>query len=277
MFCLRAIRPSLAVLALALSSVPPYGGPAYAAEPPAQPSPSLEELGRKLESGKEEEILAALRVISERKEVAAAPLVSRLLQRGATLAVLVVALETAGQLEVESSTPAVVPYLRHREAEVRQQAARALLKTKGALAVAALRRALRSDDARVRGIAASGLGALGAREAIGDLFAALERNVPEAAASIGQLCKPEECDRLAELLGRVPFDVMSSGLDQVLFRPPTEIPDASKIGIIGRLRELGTAEAGKYLASVAERWPKDWSAQIKQALEAAARASRGTK
>jgi hypothetical protein len=53
------------------------------------------------------------------------------------------------------------------------------------------------------------------------------------------------------------------------------MPDDQKIRIIGRLRELGTAESGKYLADVAGRWPKDWSAKVRQALEAAAKATGG--
>ena len=53
----------------------------------------------------------------------------------------------------------------------------------------------------VRGLSATGLGSMKAKEAVDDLFVALEHKVAEAAASIGQLCSAGECDRLAAKLG----------------------------------------------------------------------------
>ncbi len=158
---------------------------------------------------------------------------------------------------------------------MRRQAARALLKTKGKDAVVALRQSLRSSDPVVRGTAATGLGALGARDALPDLFLAFDRGVTEAGASIGELCTPEECEKFAERTGKVPFDVMSSGFDQILFRPSSEIPDETKLALVGRMREIGTAEVGKYLADVADRWPKESSKKLKQVIESAARATGG--
>jgi hypothetical protein len=102
---------------------------------------------------------------------------------------------------------------------------------------------------------------------VGELFVALDHRVGEAAASIGQLCVPEECDRLAGELGKLQFDVVTGGLDQVLFRPPTEINDDEKVKVIGRVRELGTKEANKFLHDVQTRWPKGWSPRVKQAID----------
>ena len=150
---------------------------------------------------------------------------------------------------------------------MRHAAVKALAKTKGPDAVTALRRALRDSDAVVRGVAATGLGALKAKDAVRDLFAALDHNVGEAAASIGQLCAPAECDELAGKLGKLPFDVVTGGIDQVLFRPPTEIDDDQKVKMVGRVRELGTAEANKFLKDVQGRWPKTWSPRVKQAID----------
>src|SRR5260370_1339753 len=78
-----------------------------------------------------------------------------------------------------------------------------------------------------------------------DLFNALAPGVNEAAVSIGQLCNPSECDQLAGRLGKLPFDVVTSGLDQILFRPQAEVSDDAKVKLIGRLRELGTGEANR--------------------------------
>ena len=88
--------------------------------------------------------------------------------------------------------------------ELRRAAVKALLKTKGPAAVKALRHALSDSDPMVRGIAATGLGTLKAKDAVPDLFVALDRKIAEAAASIGQLCAPSECEQLAGKLGRSP-------------------------------------------------------------------------
>ncbi|HVU04487.1 MAG TPA: HEAT repeat domain-containing protein [Polyangiaceae bacterium] len=240
-------------------------------------APAVDSALEKRLAGDEDDAIAALQEIGDSGNVSAAPLVGALLQRGSSQKVLEEALKTAGKLKAESLSPAVAPYVQHRAPDLRHAAVRALLKTKGVAAVDALRVALRSSDAMVRGTAATGLGALGAREAIQDLFKAFDHGVGEAGAAIGQLCKPEECEQFAERTGKVPFDVMVTGFDQVLFRPPADIPDEAKIRLVGRMRELGTGEVGKYLADVADRWPKEWSKKVKQAIDNAAHAVGGGK
>jgi hypothetical protein len=226
-------------------------------------------------AGPEPEVVAALRTIAESGNPEGAPLVADVLARGGSAAILEEALKAAGKLKVASLSAAVAPYVQHRTDEIRRTAARTLIRTKGSAAVDALSKALRSQDATVRGTAATGLGELGAHEAIKDLFIAFDHGVGEAAASIGQLCTPAQCEQFAERTLKVTFDVMQTGFDQILFRPATEIPDEDKIKLVGKLRELGTVEIGKYLADVGERWPKDWSKKVKQAIDSAARAAAG--
>ena len=72
-------------------------------------------------------------------------------------------------------------------------------------------------------LSATGLGSMKAKDAVGDLFVALDHKVPEAAVSIGLLCAGNECDKLAAKLGSVAFDVVTSGLEEVLFRPPADV------------------------------------------------------
>jgi hypothetical protein len=226
-------------------------------------------------AGSEQEVVAALGTIGDSGNPEGVPLVDEVLARGGTQAILEEALKTAGKLKSPASSAAVAPYVQHRTPEIRRAAARALVKTKGPAAVAALSKALRSEDASVRGSAATGLGELGAHESIKDLFNAFDHGVGEAAAAIGQLCKPAECDDFAERTGKVTFDVMQTGFDQILFRPSSEISDEDKIKLVGRMRELGTVEVGKYLSDVGERWPKDWSKKVKQAIDSAAHAAAG--
>lgn len=243
-----------------------------------KPKVDVAKLKTELESGDSARILAALGEIAKAGEGASAvaPSVESLLKKGLSAELTLKALDAAGAMKQSSSSAALAPYVSHRSADVRRAAAKALIKTKGPNAVKALKAALRSSDGQVRGLAATGLGSLGAKETLGDLFNALAHSVPEAAAAIGQLCEPKECDKFAELLGKHQFDIMSSGFDQILFRAEKDMPEDQKIKVVGRLRELGTKEAGKYLADVKGRWPEGWSKRVKQAIDAAVKATGGS-
>jgi len=274
----RRYRPRLS-LALAVASGLALATPALLAKPKHEAQPKVESTRldipalKKQLAGSEQEVVAALGTIGESQNPEGWPLVNEVLVRGGTEAIVEEALKAAGKLKSPALSASIAPYVQHRTPEIRRAAARALVKTKGPAAVAALSKALRSGDASVRGTAATGLGELGARESIKDLFNAFDHGVGEAAAAIGQLCKPEECEDFAQRTGRVTFDVMQTGFDQILFRPASEISDDDKLKLVGRMRELGTVEVGKYLADVGERWPKDWSKKVKQAIDSAAHAA----
>jgi HEAT repeat protein len=214
--------------------------------------------------------------LSGKAATAAAPLIVDLLQKGLPYPLAEAALDTLGDIESEATSPTLAWYARHRSVEVRRSAVKALAHTKGAPAVKALRIALSDEDPRVRGFSATGLGSLKAKEAVADLFVALDHKVNEAAVSIGQLCAPSECEALQGRLGRLPFDVVSSGLDQILFRPAGEVSDDAKVKLVGRLRELGTAEANHFLRDVVARWPATGSARVKQSIDQAVSATAGS-
>ncbi|HEX7601616.1 MAG TPA: HEAT repeat domain-containing protein, partial [Polyangiaceae bacterium] len=233
-------------------------GPAAPAAPAATLSPTA---AQDLRSGDEAKVRAALddvRMAGKSKAGSAiAPVVAEVLTKGLSLALTEAALDTLGDLEVEGTSAVIASYLQHRNVKIRQAAVKALLHTKGAVAVRGLRRALGDQDAMVRGVAATGLGSMKAKDAVPDLFLALEHRVNEAAGAIGMLCAAAECDQLSGKLGRLPFDVMSGGIEQILFRPTAEVNDDTKIKMIGKLRELGTPETNKFLRDVAKRFPKD--------------------
>lgn len=262
------------------ASAQPKPKPAPRKPAPAEVGPLFTltpEISQKLKSGDEAQIRAALDDIrlSGKAAASAVPLVADVLEAGATIGLAEAALETLASIESAAGSPAVAPYATHRNVRLRRAAAKALIRTKGPLAVAALRRGLSDPDAQVRGISATGLGSLKAKEATAELIVALDHKVSEAAASVGQLCAPTECDELTARVGRLPLDVVTSGLDQVLFRPSEEIPDDVKIKIIGRLRELGTMEANKFLKDVQGRIPKSASARVRQAIDQAVLATSG--
>jgi len=199
---------------------------------------------------------------------AASPAVAKLLTEGTTVALAMKALAAASSIGESSSSKAVAPYIHHRNQELRRAAVKVLAETGGPNAIAAFRQGVRSKDGMVRGYSATGLGNLGAKDAIDLLFVALDHNVTEAAAAIGKLCGPADCKKLVTRIERVAFDVMTSGFDPILFRPEP-LAEKDQLHIIGTIRELGTKEAGQYLVDVQSRWPKHYSEKVKQAIDTA--------
>lgn len=238
------------------------------------PKLELERYRRTLESGGEAAILATLSELRDlgKAGAAAAPLVDALLARGANGTVLLAALETEAELGVPASSDAVAPYVAHRKTELRQAAATTLASTGGASAVAALRRALGGPDPAVRGIAATGLGTLGAKESVEDLFTVLAHETPQAALSIALLCSPEQCDRLMALVGKLKFEALEPAFVPLLLRPASDLPEANKLRYVERLRVLATRPAAAVLQAALTRLPKDESPALRVALQNALKA-----
>lgn len=232
---------------------------------------AVEEVESKLRSRETQQIAEALAEVRAwgPQGATVAPVVESLLQNGLPVTLAIEAMQTLSALQLESSSAAIQPYLWHRQPELRRAAATALIQTKGPQAKQALRRALSDPDPMVRGLAATGLGALGAAEYVPELFRALERNIPEAAAAIGKACAPAQCEQLAAKTGTMPLDVLVPGFEQILFRDAAQMPDEPKAYVIERLRDLGTADANKYLRDVQSRWPKSWSERVKQSIDKA--------
>ena len=254
--CLACLTPSLAAAA-------------PASTPAAHASLNLNNLKKALESGDEAQAIAALDEIEQAGDRSAAPLVEALLTRGASSKLLLRAIEVAGSLGKESSSAALSPYVKHRSPEVRRAAAQSLVHTKGKVAVQALRDALRGSDPALRGTAADGLGALGAKDAVPDLFVVLPKEVPEAAGAIGTLCGGDDCKRFLSFLGKLPFDVMQSGFLPLLLRTSSDVPDALKLQLIEQLRRMATPKASEVLATALATYPAAGSPKVKAALDAA--------
>ena len=207
---------------------------------------------------------------------AAAPSIAEAVTLGLSLPLTQSAVETLGELESEAGTAVLAQYAAHRNARLRRAAVKALIRSRGPAAIVALEHALADSDALVRGMAASGLGALKAKATVSELFLALDHRVNEAAVSIGQLCNPEQCEKLSAKLGKLPFDVVTGGLDQILFRPAVDVGDDTKVKVLGRIREQGTMEGNKFLKDVQRRAVSPtFSARLRQAIDQAVLATAG--
>jgi len=199
-----------------------------------------------------------------------------LLRQGMSLALTEAAIETLGETESASAGEVLCWYSRHRELAVREAAVQALAHSVGPETVRALRTALADGEPAVRGLAATALGTLKARAAAPDLFIALDHHVNEAAASIGEICAPSECERLVDELGRMPFEVVTSGLERMLLRPAAEVSDDVKVRVVSQICALGTAGAHGFLRGVQVRWPASGSPAVRQALDEAVRVTKGS-
>jgi hypothetical protein len=279
---MAALGAALALL-LPLVPVPARGEPARpkpgaveSAAPMAIPLPA--DAIKRLKSGDPTQVKSALDDVrvSGRAASAAVPAIVDLLKQGLPPSLAQAAVETLGETNAEPASEVLGWYAHQRNLALRRAAVDALGKTRGVIAVRVLRAALSDPDQSVRGLAATALGEMKAKEAVGDLFLALDHKVEEAAASIGQLCEPNDCERLAGKLGNVPFDVMTGGLDLVLLRGTKDVDDETKIKIVGRVRELGTAEANQFLKDVQIKWPARSSPRVKQAIDQAVIATSGS-
>jgi HEAT repeat protein len=260
----------IGVIGLCLAGfAPTLAAAAPAPKPTAHATLNPSNLKKALESGDEAQALAALDEIEQADDRSAAPLVDGVLMRGASSRLLLRAIAVAGALGKESSSAALAPYVRHRAANVRRAALLSLVQTKGKAAVQALRDALRASDPALRGTAAAGLGALGAKDAVPDLFVVLPKEVPEAAGAIGTLCSGDDCNRFLDFLGKLPFDVMQSGFLPILQRTSSDVPDDLKLRLIEQLRRMATQRSAEVLATALATYPTGGSPQVKAALDAA--------
>ncbi len=296
MSCARPVLNRL-VVAFLLSSVSPSALSAPAKPAAAAKAPKLDVTGLKkaLETGDEPAVLAALETLEaagSAQAPVAAPLVAQLLARGGSARVLERALEVSATLAQQSATHAVLPYVRHRSAALRGAAAKALGATGGPEAVAALRTALHDKEPRVRSLAAESIGALRAAAAVPDLFLILSKPAatcdcaqgddeckslcamtagsnPEAAAAIGLLCTPADCQKLVDLTGKLPFEIIERGIEPMLLRPDTELSEGFKLDTIDRIRRLQTKGARVFLETVRARFPEQGNAHVRLGLDAA--------
>jgi HEAT repeat protein len=251
-------------------AAPPKAPPAAAAPKKTAQKVDLKALAAVLEGSNERAIIDALAELEAKgaDAVAAAPLVNGVLVRGSSVAVTLSALNCLGALGAESSSDAISPYVQHRRPEIRQAAAAALVRTRGPVAVRALRKGLKSPDPVVRESAARGLGALGASDAVEELFVALGDEVPGASRSIAGLCNPEQCDRLMGYVGKLKFETLEPCFVPLILRP-SGLPEQNKIRYIDRLRRMATKSAGSVLQTALASLPADGSPKIREALETA--------
>lgn len=229
----------------------------------------LVSLRAELESGNEERITHALVVIGEAGSEGerAVHLVEQLLARGANAAITQRAVELVGNLGLPTSTPYVVPYVRHRKLEIRRAAVYALRRGNSEAAIQGLRSALRDRDARVRELAATSLGRVRAVTACDDLLVALTRGVAPAAEPLGSFCGTQQLQSVRALVGRTPWKEVAPVFRAALLRADSDLPLDTKTSLVTALVEKGGRDAKDLLRELLKQWPQSASAELAKEME----------
>jgi hypothetical protein len=110
---------------------------------------------------------------------------------------------------------------------------------------------------------------VGDPSAVEDLFVALDRGIAAAAESIGRLCDDSACLKLADRVGKVPFEAMSEALGHVILRTDKRVSTATKVEVVARVANLRTPQAAALLRGVKSRWPEGGDHAAFNALDAA--------
>lgn len=206
-----------------------------------------------LQSRDESEVRTAIEslgVLGDRR--AAGPLAERI-RRGLPPELLEAAIDALAVLGRPESAAVLFDLTSHRRAAVRLRAVQALATIRPRGAEQVLTRALADSDPSVRGAAATALGEMGATGALDALFRALDRQVPEAALAIGRLARPAEAERFLGYVGRLPFDLVTPALAEMLQR--TTLAERTRLAIVHRLTELATSEVRAFLEQLVPSLP----------------------
>ncbi|MCS6799802.1 MAG: HEAT repeat domain-containing protein [Myxococcota bacterium] len=219
----------------------------------AEPASPVAEAAALLASANPDELRLAFETLGASGSAAAVAPIADRIRQGLPAPLLEAALDALLALRRPEAGPVLFELVSHRRPAVRLRAVGAIVALRPPGADRALVAALADSDARVRSAAATGLGQLGARDSVETLFVALERGVYEAATSIGQLGGSEHVRRLLGLVGRVPFDVLTPALQEVIAR--RDVDERTKLDVIARIGELATPEARTFLREVVASLP----------------------
>lgn len=195
----------------------------------------------------------------------AADAISLRIRRGLPRQLVVPFVETLGILHQPNAGPVLLEVaIVHRHPDVRVAAIRSIQSCRPSGAASVVRARLGDPSPNVRAAAAVALGALRDRDAVDPLFLALDRQLYEAAPALANIISGDEIGRLTGYVGRLPFDVMSPALTELLARE--DIPERRKLDLIAQLQELGTSEVKVFLEELADSIPATGrDARVRQA------------
>lgn len=228
------LAASLALSAAALTpgvggAQPRRPGPAAQAARPL----TLREAVQRLQSGNADEISDAVDALTRIGTAEVIPPLVELIHSGLPDDLLERVVTKLGIIARPESIDELSALMHHRRSSVRQRAVEALAHIRDPRVRGLIESGLRDSDAGVRSESARALATINARPSVELLLRAFERNVPEAAESIGALGDAAAADRLLESVGHHPLGVLLPGFRRFLDR--RDITDPVKLRIVEQL------------------------------------------
>jgi hypothetical protein len=225
---------------------------------------STEELAVMLVSSNPDEVRFALESAPQAPAQQLTPLLIERIRAGLPAELLGPAIDALVAGGLVSAAELLEELARHRRPEIRSRALLGLITLRAPHADRSLVRGLSDPAPEVRTTAARGLGLLGARARLAELFRAFERHIDGAAVAIGELAEPTTVPRIADYLGRSSFIELTPLLDGVLLR--RNLSDEAKLNLLDAIVKQGTGEARAYLEGLLPKLPTDSSARLRKAL-----------
>lgn len=222
-FCLAA----LATLSPATAQPRPPA-PAAAARPL-----TFREATQHLQSADPDDVIEGVDALTRIGTAEAVPPLVALVRSGLPDGVLDLVVTKLGILGRPEAIDELSSLLHHRRAAVRVRAVTSLSQIRDDRARGLIESGLRDSDAGVRAEAARALGRINARPSLPLLLRAFERNIPEAAESIGALGDAPAADRLLDSVGHAPLSVLLPGFRRFLDR--RDVTDPVKLHIVEQL------------------------------------------
>lgn len=221
-----------------------------------------------LDSGDRAQIEAGIQALGLIGDKQALETLSARVRRGLPRDLLLTAVFTIGAMGLPEAGPLLISLTTHRNAEVRARTIEIIAALQPPGSASALMSALSDPDPQVRSVAATGLGDLGASEALDRLFLAQDRGVAEASVAIGKVVKARDVPRLLEYLGRTPLHALAPALKSVLTR--TDVDENTRLQVVARLSELATPEVRTFLREVLANSGTQLPARLRSAIGTAA-------
>jgi HEAT repeat protein len=244
-------------------------GGVQAKKPAVEAGLSLEEIAVMLSSSELDEVRDAIEGAALLGSKDVIPMVKERIKAGLPAELLDSAMDALVMLGDPSAGDVFAALARHRRPNVRLRAIQALVALRVTDAYPVLVVALSDAAPEVREAAALGLGELNAKGSTDAVFKAFDREVPGAARSLGTLVNDEEVTHLLSYLGRVPLTTLTPIFDTLLAR--RDLNDATRLSIVLRLTELGTAEARGYLEGVSHSLAPNAPERLRRAVDEAVR------
>lgn len=229
---LSALFASLAALTVLSPADAQPRPPAPANAAAARPL-TLREATQRLQSRDPDEIVEGVDALTRIGTAEAVPPLVALVHGGLSDGLLDLVVTKLGILGRPEAIDELSSLLHHRRAAVRLRAVTSLSQIRDPRNRELIESGLRDSDSGVRAEAARALGRINARASLALLQRAFERNIPEAAESIGALGDAAAADRLLEAVGHHPLSVLLPGFRRFLDR--RDLLDPVKLRIVEQL------------------------------------------